>query len=153
MPEARTTHKSPSECERNILSLSPPSLPLFITHSLFLFSFIQLSHVCLPFSSEVYMYICLHVLFSLGLHRYTVYSNIYQLSLFLFALIHCSVSFPLHYSKPSNLSLCQNSEGCNGRWNEQSEGTYICTRVCMCLTLCVKQVKIDLDICTESITG
>lgn len=97
-------------------------------------------------------FICMYVFMSFSVWVCTdIYSNIYQLSLFLFPLIH-SVSFPLHHSKPSNLSLCQNSEGCNGRWNEQSEGTYICTHVCMCLTLRVKQVKI-LDICTESITG
>lgn len=45
-------------------------LPLFLLLSFFLFSFIQLSYVCLPFSSEVYVHVCLCVLFSLGLHRY-----------------------------------------------------------------------------------
>lgn len=124
MPEARTTHKSPSECERNILSLSPPSLPPFITHTL---SFSLASFNChMSVFHSALRFICMYVFMSFSVWVCT-YSNIYQLSLFLFlfSLIHCSISFPLHHSKPSNLSLCQNSESCNDRWNEKSEGTYM----------------------------
>lgn len=158
MPEGRTTHKSQSERERNILSLSPPSLPPFIALS-FCFSSLHSTVTCLSSIRLCLRFICTYVFTSFSLWVCTeiyIYiereKQISAISLLHSPLVHFSVRFPLYHSKPSNLSLCQNTEGCTCRWNEESGGTYICIHVCMCLTLSVEHGTI-LDICTESVTG